>query len=106
MAEFEEKLNAVLNDPKMMQQLMSMAQSISGGNTAKEESFPEIDPGMLKRLSMLTSQGSIDRNQQTLLRALHPYLTKERIRKLEKAMRAARMAKMASGMLNSGALQL
>lgn len=106
MAEFEDKLNAVLNDPKMMQQLMTMAQSLSGGNPQREDGFPEIDPGMLKRLSTLTSQGTIDRNQQTLLKALHPYLTKERIRKLEKAMRAARMAKMASGMLNSGALQL
>ncbi len=106
MAEFEDKLNAVLNDPKMMQQLMTMAQSLSGGNPKREDGFPEIDPGMLKRLSTLTSQGTIDRNQQTLLKALHPYLTKERIRKLEKAMRAARMAKMASGILNSGALQL
>lgn len=104
MAEFEEKLNAVLNDPKMMQQLMNMAQSLS--SNPKEDTPPEIDPNMLKRISMLTSQGTIDRNQQTLLKALHPYLTKERIRKLEKAMRAARMAKMASGMLNSGAIQL
>lgn len=105
MAEFEEKLNAVLNDPQMMQQLMSMAQSI-GGSGAKEEGIPDLDPGMLKRLCALSGQGTIDRNQQTLLKALHPYLSKERICKLEKAMRAARMAKLASGMLSSGALQL
>lgn len=105
MAELEEKLNAVLNDPKMMQQLMSMAQSLSAG-TQGENSIPDIDPAMLRKISMLSNQGSIDRNQQTLLKALHPYLSKERIRKLEKAMRAARIAKMASGVLASGALQL
>ena len=78
MAELEDKLNAILSDPNMMQ---------------------------LKKITALTSQGSIDRNQQTLLKALHPYLSQERIRKLEKAMRAAQMAKVATGVINSGVLQ-
>lgn len=96
MAEFEDKLNALLNDPNMMQQIMSMAQSFGNGKT---DAIPDIDPNMLKKLSMLSNQGSIDRNQQTLLNALHPYLSPDRIHKLEKAMRAARMAKVASGVL-------
>lgn len=105
MAELEDKLNAVLNDPKMMQQLMSMAQSLSAGSP-NDSGIPDIDPSMLRKISMLTNQGTIDRNQQTLLKALHPYLSKERIHKLEKAMRAARMAKVATGVINSGVLQL
>ena len=105
MAELEEKLNALLNDPNMMQQLMSMAQSI-GGPSQKSDSTPDIDPAMLKKISMLANQGSIDKNQKTLLNALHPYLSQQRIRKLEKAMRAAHMAKAASGVFNSGLFQL
>lgn len=105
MAELEEKLNAVLNDPNMMQQIFSMAQSLGVNGPPKDEGIPDLDPNMLKKISMLANQGTIDRNQQSLLKALHPYLSKERIKKLEKAMRAARMAKVASGVLNAGAIQ-
>ena len=110
MNEMEEKLNSVLNNPQMMQQIMTMAQSL-GGQPAKEESqpkadtMPEIDLGMLQKLSGLAGQSSIDKNQRSLLHALGPYLSRERIGKLEKAMRAAQMARIASSLLNSGALK-
>lgn len=104
MAELEDKLNAILNDPNTMQQLMAMAQSL-GNAPSTGDGFPNIDPAMLQKLTAVASQGSIDRNQQILLKALHPYLSQERIRKLEKAMRAAQMAKVATGVLNSGILQ-
>ncbi len=105
MAELEDKLNAILSDPNMMQQLMSMAQSLGGSPGQGKEDFPEIDLGMLQKLSMFANQGSIDRNQKTLLKALHPYLSQERLRKLEKAMRAAQMAKVATGLISVGGLQ-
>lgn len=110
MSEMEEKLDSVLNNPQMMQQIMSMAQSL-GGQPAKDdgpqnnESFPEIDLGMLQKLSGLAGQSSIDKNQRSLLHALGPYLSRERISKLEKAMRAAKMARMASSLMGSGALK-
>ena len=110
MSEMEEKLNSVLNNPQMMQQIMSMAQAL-GAQPPKEdappkpEAMPEIDLGMLQKLSGLAGQGSIDKNQRSLLHALGPYLSRERIGKLEKAMRAAKMARMASSLLNSGALK-
>ena len=110
MSEMEEKLNSVLNNPQMMQQIMSMAQSLGAQpqpeQPPKTDPMPEIDLGMLQRLSGLASQGTIDQNQQSLLKALRPYLTRERIEKLEKAMRAAKMARMASGLISSGALKL
>lgn len=104
MAELEDKLNALLNDPNMMQQIMSMAQSMGAAPSPKGEGLPDLDPAMLMKLSSLASQGTIDKNQKTLLKALHPYLSQQRIRKLEKAMRAAQMAKVASGVLHSGPL--
>ena len=111
MSELEEKLNSVLSDPKMMQQIMSMAQSIGGSTPQKDDTtaknvMPEIDLGMLQKLSGIAGQSSIDKNQQTLLKALTPYLSRERIAKLEKAMRAAKMARLASSLIGSGALKL
>ena len=99
----EEKLGSILNNPEMMQKIMSMAQSFQSSPQPQESpkepvqsaSLPAIDLGMLQRISGLAKQGSIDKEQQALLRALNPYLSRERIRKLENAMRAARMARVA-----------
>ena len=107
MAELEERLASVLNDPKMMQQIMNMAQNLNlsppqqeASQPTQEDASPQIDLGMLKQLSGFAQQGNIDSNQKTLLKALGPYLSRERIGKLEKAMRAAKVAQMASGLLS------
>ena len=110
MAEWEERLTSVLNDPNMMQQIMNMAQSLGGPTQNPEASPPPdesplIDPGMLKQLTGFAQRGNIDPDQRTLLKALGPYLSRERISKLEKAMRAARVAQMASGFLNTTQFQ-
>lgn len=101
MGEMEEKLNGILNDPQMMQKIMSMAQSISAPDAAspRADALPNLDLGMIQKLSGIASQTGIDKNQQSLLLALKPYLSRERIGKLEKAMRAAKMARLASGFL-------
>lgn len=108
MDELEEKLNAVMNDPQMLQKLMTVAQSLGGQNAPKQdqrpEGLPDIDLGMLQKLSGFAKQGSIDKDQQALLRALSPYLSRDRLSKLEKAMRAAKMARMASTLLGTGGL--
>jgi hypothetical protein len=61
---------------------------------------------MLQKLSGFASQSSIDKDQKTLLKALGPYLSRDRISKLEKAMRAAKLARLASGFVGSGAMKL
>jgi hypothetical protein len=90
---------------------MTMAQNLNlsppGQETAqipREEAAPQIDLGMLKQLSGFARQGNIDSNQRTLLKALGPYLSRERIGKLEKAMRAAKVAQMTSGLLATSQL--
>ncbi len=100
MSELEEGLNGILNDPQMMQKIMSMAKSLSGDAPApKQEALPGIDLGTMQKIASFASQSGIDKDQQTLLVALRPYLARERIAKLEKAMRAAKMAKLAGGFL-------
>ena len=108
---FEEKLGSVLNNPQLMQQIMTMAQSMSQSQEpAKQEqlpessSLPDINPAALQQIMHIAGQTGIDRNQKALLSALKPYLTHQRLGKLEKAMRAAKLANAASSALNSGAL--
>ena len=102
MAEMDDKLGAIINNPAMMQQIMAMAQSLGQQPSPQSESPPPFDPSMIQKVMGLTNQTSIDSNQQALLTALNPYLPHQRLTKLEKAMRAAKMAKLASSLLNSG----
>ena len=111
MSEMEDRLNSVLHNPQMMQQILSMAQSMGGQNQKEDsptkiDSMPEIDLGMLQKISGLAGQSGIDKDQRSLLHALSPYLSQERINKLEKAMRAAKMAQMATTLIGSGAIKL
>lgn len=111
MDEMQEKLGAILGNPQMMQSILSMAQSL-GSSEQPPPITPEpppssasgIDPGMLQKLAGLAAQSGIDREQQALLDALKPYLSRERIRRLARAMRAAKTARLAGSVLGSGGL--
>ena len=107
MDEMNDKINAILNDPNMMQQIMSMANALgSNKETPRQEQplLPDIDVSTLQRLTGLAMQCSIDKREPALLRALGAYLSKDRLYKLEKAMRAAKMAKFASTALSQRGL--
>ncbi len=112
MDDMEEKLGAVLNNPQMMQQIMSMAQALGGSQSKQEpqkeepkgDFFPEIDLNMVQTLSGLARQSGIDNREKALLHALQAYLTADRVARLEKAMRAAKMAKFATGFLGQQGL--
>ena len=116
MEDIQAQMGAILNDPDMMQKIAAMAQSMQMPSPPPQQEAPAADPGgfdlsgidigMIQKLSGLASQSGIDQNQKNLLNALAPYLRQERISKLEKAMRAAKMARFASGFLNAGGLQL
>lgn len=110
MGDMEEKLNAILSNPEMMDQIKSMAQAMGAekgdGAPPVGDILPGIDISMLRRLSGIAQNNAVDNNQQTLLHALTPYLSGDRIGRLERAMRAARMAKMASGFLGQRGLSL
>ena len=112
MDQMEDKLNSILGNPQMMQQIMSMAQALGASTPEpqKEEPPPPspkpsapagLEVGTMQKLIGIARQSGIDKNQQALLRALAPYLSRERITKLEKAMRAAKIAALASTALGS-----
>ena len=111
MEDMESKLGAILNNPDMMAQIMSMAQQFSGGESPPPPppeptpSLPEgLDMGMLMKIAGMANSASVDKDQRALLLALRPYLTTDRIGRLEKAMRASKLAGLASSFLGSGIL--
>jgi len=113
----EEKLGAILSNPEMMNTIMSMAKALGQSQPSPEpapppkESPPPQKPApqqhkapplgrneleMISRISALSQQTGLDRQEQALLKALHPYLGRDRLSKLEKAMQAAKMARFAT----------
>ena len=103
----EEKLGAILGNPQMMQQIMSMAQAMSAAPPPQETPPPQpqgpsVDPAMVQKMMTVVQGSGIDNHQRALLRALDPYLTRDRISRLERAMRAAKLANLASSFLGGG----
>ena len=112
MSELEEKLNALMSNPQLMQQIAAMAQNFNPGIpetppvNESEVNIPKIEPQHIQAIAQAVGQNHADKNQEALLHALSPYLSPARINKLERAMRAAKMAGAASVFLNSGGLQM
>ena len=109
MAEFEEKLNAILGDPSAMGQIMSLARSLSGDNGTEpqpeereRQSQPDIsdllggvDPNLIQAGLRFLSEdrGGGDRNT-ALLEALRPFLKEERRGRLDRAREILKVARL------------
>ena len=118
MSSLEEQLSSILSDPGQMAQLQAMAQSLMGSAAQPESSQPEQAPGdllqsllggeggaMIGKLTRLLRQEAGPDNKQALLQALEPYLSEKRREKLARALRLAKMAKLAElalGEMNDG----
>ena len=121
----EEKLGAILSNPEMMNTIMSMAKALGQSQPQPEQaqqsqaSVPQQKQNppqakqsqppqkatppigrneleMISRISALSQQTGLDRQEQALLKALNPYLSRDRLSKLEKALHAANMARFAT----------
>ncbi len=109
--DLESQLNAVLNDPEKMAQVMAMAQSLGLGSppdASSQDAAPQAeaadaapafqpnDPTVQAMMSMLRESAGRDDRSTALLQALRPMLRADRQPKIDRAIRAARMAKLAS----------
>lgn len=108
MSEMDDRLNAILGNPQMLQQIMALAQSLNSSPqaerpqaSAQSVNHSVINPSFLNRISSVMQKSNIDNNQQSLLKALSPYLSRSKIQKLERAMFAAKIAGVASEMMGT-----
>lgn len=107
MDDFENKLGQILGNPDMMGKIMAMAQSFGSQETPpepppqQEDTMPEIDLATIQKLTGLMGKAGVDHEQKALLAALSPYISGNRIHKLERAMRAAKLAGVATKFLGS-----
>ena len=113
MAEFEDKINSILSNPQMMQQIMSIAGSMGQQQSAPspppfippqqpqsiQQQIP-FDPAALQGMLELLKSTQPDPRQQNLLNAIGAYLPADKLSRLSKAMQASRIAKYASAALN------
>jgi len=94
-SELEDMINSVLSDPGQMERISSLARSLMGGEEGGQSPAPpEPDGAMLGRLSALMGrdEGS---DKRALLEAMKPYLSEKRRQKMDRALRIARLARIA-----------
>ena len=110
MSELEDRINSVLGDPAQLEKITRLAQSLMGGardspagpeNPAAgpQELFSQfgIDPETISRVGGLLGMHTQDQtnNSQALLEAMKPYLSEKRRQKMDKALKIARLARIA-----------
>ena len=52
MDDFGDKLNAILNDPAALSRIGELAKSVMGGEAERGEPDPELDPGLISRVTV------------------------------------------------------
>ncbi|HIT32889.1 MAG TPA: hypothetical protein IAC25_08675 [Candidatus Enterenecus stercoripullorum] len=121
MSDLEEKLEGILSNPKAMEQIMSLAQSL-GKSSAQSQSpasdtqpqpepetapasepsdsgllgtLSQIDPRLISGAVQLMSQyQSNDDGRVALLNALRPFVKEKRYAKLDKAIQIAKLSRL------------
>lgn len=115
MAEFEEKLDAILKNPQAMGQIMALAQSLGGTgqaaspppqDTSEGDFVPadddggsplgglNLDPRLVEvGMRALSAYRDTDNKKAALLQALRPFVKEERAGKLDKAVEITRISK-------------
>ena len=97
MGELEDQLNSILSDPEQMAKIAGLAKSLMGGG---DDALPPPgeagpDPGLLQMLGRAMNTGGENSREQALLAAMKPYLSEKRRGKIDRAMKLARLARIA-----------
>ena len=115
MAQLEEQLNQILGDPQAMEQILALAQSLSGKGQENQTPPPEeppsgqeeagrapsplsalsgVDPKLLQLgMGLLSEYSAQDDRKTALLEALRPFLKQSRQEKIDQAVRIARLSR-------------
>lgn len=97
MDELEAQIRQVLGDPAQMQQIMGLAQTLMGGGEpeAPQTPPPPAGGGLAEKLGAMLKQPGGQNGQQAVLRAIRPYLSEKRQKKVDRALQITRMAHLA-----------
>ena len=100
MDELGEKLDALLHDPQQLGRIAQLASSLvgDGGETqppSEPQPEPGFDAGQLRRMLSAVRGSGRDSASRHLLEAMKPYLAEKRRRKIDRAMKLARLASLA-----------
>ena len=102
MSELEDRISSVLSDPEQLARISAMAQSLMGGSN-DGKSGERADAASLGKIGELLRGAAGEMSPQlAALEALVPCLDQKRGEKLRRAMRLARVLRLAqAGLLNA-----
>ena len=98
MEDLESKLSSILSDPDAMAGILSMAQSLGLGapEPSQEASSPGGEDAQPDPVAgLLSAAGRLTGKETSLLQALRPFLRESRRSKLDRAIQAARISRIA-----------
>lgn len=107
MENLEQTIQAVLNDPEQMKNIMEMAKSLGFSPPDGESAAQTEEPSGLGNLfsepvgQLLSQAGKLDRKQENLLNAIKPFLSPVKQEKIDRAMQVARLSHLAGYALRS-----
>lgn len=107
MSELQDTINQILSDPEAMRQVQSLGEQLGLTNAKPPPPKPAAENGMASALTSLAPlmQGmTADDDLSRLLDALRPFLSSERLERLNQAKRLMRLVQMIPLIKESGLL--
>lgn len=125
LSEFEDKLQSILGNPEAMDQIMSIARSLTGNSSTQDvpepcgDVYPDpisspqdstdsfallngLDPRILQiGMRLLSEYNRSDNHTVALLNALQPFVREERYAKVDKAIQIAKLSRLICTALES-----
>lgn len=105
----EQAIGAILQDPAQMQSLLAFAGSLGisppeapptkAAPPPPQAPAPPVSSSNEALGELLQKAGKLDKRQENLLNALKPFLKPERREKIDRAMQAARLSRLAGAAL-------
>ena len=92
----EDKLSAILSNPDAMGKIAEMARSLGMSPPEDGGTDTEAEEGLVRRAIGLLRTRSLSSDENALLDALRPFLSVERQRRMDRAIKIARLASLAS----------
>lgn len=109
MEDLESTISQILGNPESMSQILSLAKSFGISPPEERQETPQqpqttqppMDSALPAMAELIRQAGSVDPREVQLLNALKPYCSEDRCRRIDRALRAARLSQIAGAALRS-----